>query len=679
MPDSFTTNENNINTNSSCSNQELKETAASTSDADGDYDIDDIDGEGDGSLGDKDSSQDFHMGQLYEESFRSLTEGEVVKGVVVQFTKEYVMLDIGAKSEGRILLHEFNDENGVLTANIGDEVEALITRMDEDESEIFLSKEKAAKIKIWEDIARVYNEDGVISGLITSRVKGGLNVDIGVIAFLPGSQVDTRPIKNLDGLVGKTHDFKVLKYNKRRGNVVLSRRVILESERDKIRTQTMANLEVGSIVEGAVKNLTDYGAFVELGGLDGLLHVTDMSWGRLGHPSELLTVGEKVRVKVLSFNKDNGRVSLGLKQLQEDPWVTATVRYNVGDKVTGRVVSLTDYGAFVELERGLEGLIHVSEMSWTRKVRNPSTVLKVGDLVESVILNMDMQTKRISLGMKQVEPNPWSTVAERYPIGTIIEGKIKNITDFGAFIGIDEGIDGLVHISDISWTRRYKHPSEIFKKGDQVRALILAIDREQERFSLGIKQLEEDPWSAAMAHFPVGAKVAGKVTNITDFGVFIELADGVEGLIHVSESGLPKGKLLSETFNLGDVISAKVVTVSAGDHKIGLSIKRLHKDEEDTTYKEYGADRTVGGTASPGQSSSFGAAFGNLDLLLAQKQRSDEPTGESEEATLAAEPVAEVVAASEAAEPEAEAAPAATPEPEPASDPAPEPALSENP
>ncbi|MDR1871327.1 MAG: 30S ribosomal protein S1 [Deltaproteobacteria bacterium] len=640
MDHSLTTNEEN-NISSSCSDPAYDEPTTLPKDAqDADDSFDDsaddsADGldDGDlGSLGDGQSDKDYHMDQLYEESFRSLSEGEVVKGTVVQFTKEYVMLDIGAKSEGRILLQEFYDENGELTANIGDQVEAQITRMDEDESEIFLSKDKAAKIKIWDDIARVYNEDGVINGLISSRVKGGLSVDIGVNAFLPGSQVDTRPIKNLEALVGKTYDFKILKYNKRRGNVVLSRRVILESEREKIRTQTMAALEVGAIVEGAVKNLTDYGAFVELGGLDGLLHVTDMSWGRLGHPSELLTVGEKVRVKVLSFNRDNGRVSLGLKQLQEDPWVTASARFKVNDKVNGRVVSLTDYGAFVELERGLEGLIHVSEMSWTRKVRNPSTVLKVGDLVESVILNMDLSAKRISLGMKQVEPNPWATVAERYPIGTIIEGKIKNITDFGAFIGIDEGIDGLVHISDISWTRRYKHPSEIFKKGDSVRALILAIDREQERFSLGIKQLEEDPWSAAMSNFPVGAKVSGKVTNITDFGVFIELADGIEGLIHVSESGLPKGKPLAEAFNLGDEITAKVVTVSAGDHKIGLSIKRLLKDEEELHYKEFGGESrpAAPGASTSNASSSFGAAFGNLDKLLAEKQQSSEPEAETE-------------------------------------------------
>ena len=545
------------------------------------------------------TDQSMAMDQFYEESFKSLSEGEVLNGTVVQIGKEYVMLDVGAKSEGRIAVSEFLDADGNLTIKIGDQVEALLVRWDDDDGEIVLSKDKAAKIKVWEEITRIHNEDLTIKGLVTARVKGGLSVDIGVNAFLPGSQVDSRPIKNLESLVGQTFDFKVLKYNKRRGNVVLSRRAILEVEREAQKQETLAHLAVGSVVEGVVKNLTDYGAFIDLGGLDGLLHVTDMSWGRLAHPSELFAVGDKVTVKVLAFDKEKSRVSLGLKQLQEDPWLTASQKYVIGERVTGRVVSLADYGAFVELDKGIEGLIHVSEMSWTRKVRNPASILKVGDVVECIILKVDTEAKRISLGMKQVEPNPWDTVAERYPIGTIIEGKIKNITDFGVFIGIDEGIDGLVHISDISWTRRYKHPSEVFKKGDSVRALILAIDRDQERFSLGIKQLEEDPWSIAVAKFPVGEITTGKVTNITDFGLFVELAEGVEGLIHVSESGLPKGKPLSEAFNLGDEITAKVISISAADHKIGLSIKRMKKDEDDRLYKDYSdTSRSGGGSVS---------------------------------------------------------------------------------
>ena len=566
------------------------------------------------------------MDQLFEESLKCPSEGDVLSGVVVHVGKEHVMLDVGAKSEGRVSINEFADANGQISVKVGDKVDALLVRWDDDDGEIVLSKDKAAKMKVWEEIARVHADEGVISGTITSRVKGGLSVDIGVPAFLPGSQVDTRPIKNLESLVGKTYDFKVLKFNKRRGNVVLSRRVILEAERELVRNRTMATLEVGNIIEGTIKNLTEYGAFVELGGLDGLLHVTDMSWGRLSNPADVFSVGTKVTVKVLAFDRDRGRVSLGLKQLTDDPWLTAANKYKVGSRVSGRVVSLTDYGAFVELESGLEGLIHVSEMSWTRKVRNPSSVLKVDDVVETIILNMDLNSKRISLGMKQIEPNPWSAVAERYPIGTIIEGKIKNITDFGAFIGIDEGIDGLVHISDISWTRRFKHPSEVFKKGDQVRAVILAIDRDQERFSLGIKQLEEDPWVVAFNRFPVGETVSGKVTNVTDFGVFIELAEGVEGLIHVSESGVPKGKALSEFYQAGDSVTANVVSISTTDHKIGLSVKRKSgKGEDEVSYKEYSSaegSKAGGGASQTNGASTFGAAFGNLDKLLAEKKQS---------------------------------------------------------
>lgn len=570
------------------------------------------------------TDQSMAMDQFYEESFKSLSEGEVLNGMIVQIGKEYVMLDVGAKSEGRIALSEFLDADGNLTVKIGDEVEALLVRWDDDDGEIILSKDKAAKIKVWEEITRIHNEDLTIKGVVTARVKGGLSVDIGVNAFLPGSQVDSRPIKNLESLVGQTYDFKVLKYNKRRGNVVLSRRAILEVEREAQKQETLSVLTVDSIVEGVVKNLTDYGAFIDLGGLDGLLHVTDMSWGRLTHPSELFGVGDKVTVKVLAFDKEKSRVSLGLKQLLEDPWLTAAQKYVIGEKVTGRVVSLADYGAFVELDRGIEGLIHVSEMSWTRKVRNPASIIKVGDVVECVILKVDTDAKRISLGMKQVDPNPWDTVTERYPIGTIIEGKIKNITDFGVFIGIDEGIDGLVHISDISWTRRYKHPSEVFKKGDSVRALILAIDRDQERFSLGIKQLEDDPWSIAVAKFPVGEVTTGKVTNITDFGLFVELAEGVEGLIHVSESGLPKGKPLSEAFKLGDDVTAKVISISAGDHKIGLSIKRMKKEEDDRLYKDYSdTGRSTGG----GSVSVFGE---QLSKAFAAQQGHGDKSGTDE-------------------------------------------------
>ncbi|MDY6851112.1 MAG: 30S ribosomal protein S1 [Thermodesulfobacteriota bacterium] len=544
--------------------------------------------------------EDSDFKELYEKSFRSLKEGEVLQGYIVQIDKESVMVDIGSKSEGRIPLHEFLDENGNLNVCVGDEIEALLVRWEEDD-EILLSKDKAAKIKVWDEISRIYNEDGVIEGKIVARVKGGLSVDIGVQAFLPGSQVDLRPVKNLESMVGELFQFKILKYNKRRGNVVLSRRVILEDERNLLKAKTLESLVEGAVMQGVVKNITEYGVFVDLGGIDGLLHITDMSWGRVGHPSELFKVGDTIDVKVLGFDRERERVSLGTKQLQNDPWSTAAEKYPVTSKVHGKVVSLADYGAFVEVAEGVEGLIHVSEMSWTRKIRNPSKLLSVGDIVECLVLNMDASNKRISLGLKQIEPNPWDVVAEKYPVGTTIEGKIKNITDFGIFIGIDEGIDGLVHISDISWTKRYKHPSEALKKGDQVRAVVLNIEKENERFSLGIKQLEPDPWELVPAKYPVGARVTGTVTNITDFGLFVELEEGIEGLVHVSEAGRHKGKSLRELYSLGDVISAKVINVSVGDRKIGLSIKRMKTDEEQSYYSDYTGNRKGAATSNLGE------------------------------------------------------------------------------
>ncbi len=461
--------------------------------------------------------------------------------------KDYVIVDIGYKCEGHIPIHEFLDPNGENTAIVGDQVDVLLERRDDEEDVILLSKEKASKIKIWEEISSAYQQDGEIEGTVIAKVKGGLSVDLGgMTAFLPGSQVDLQPVRNIDSLVGQTFKFKILKYNKKRRNVVLSRRVIMEKERSEQKSATLANLEEGKVVTGTVKNITDYGVFVDLGGIDGLLHVTDMSWGRIGHPSDVFHVGDPIDVKILSFDRDNEKVSLGLKQLTEDPWLIASQKYPVGERVRGKVVSLTDYGAFVELEPGVEGLIHVSEMSWTKKVRHPSKIVSVGDVVESEVLDIDIEKKRISLSMKHVEPNPWDIIGEKYPEGTIIEGKIKNITDFGIFIGIDEGIDGLVHISDISWTKRIKHPSEIFKKGQEVQAKVLKIDKENERFSLGIKQLAEDPWKTIDQRYPIGKSVSGLVTNKTDFGVFIELEEGIEGLIHVSEVSRDKNKPVTD-------------------------------------------------------------------------------------------------------------------------------------
>ena len=543
---------------------------------------------GNGADEDKAAEDTENFMELYEESLKSIQEGEVVKGEIVQINKEFVLIDIGYKSEGQIRIQEFLDPEGNLTAEVGEKVDVLLERRENEEGNIILSKEKAAKIKIWDHIKEVYESSrGTVKGKIVSRVKGGLSVDIGLQAFLPGSQVDLRPVRDMDSLIGTEHEFKIVKYNKRRGNIVLSRRAILESERMALRETTLQTLEEGAVLEGTVKNITDYGLFIDLGGIDGLVHITDMSWGRVGHPSELYQVGNKLSVKVLSFDRAKERVSLGIKQLASDPWSEAEEKYPIGTIIKGRVVSLTDYGAFVEVEQGVEGLIHVSEMSWTRKIRHPSQMLNIDDVVDSMVLNIDVAKKRISLGMKQVEPNPWDVIEEKYPVGTTIEGKIKNLTDFGIFIGIDEGIDGLVHISDISWTRRIKHPSELYKKGQEVRAVVLSIDKENERFSLGIKQLTLDPWDEIPEKYKPGTRVTGTVTNVMDFGLFLELEEGIEGLVHISEIAKDKqGKPLSR-FQVDDVIQAKVINVSRDDKKIGLSIRKLEESTDKDTYRDY--------------------------------------------------------------------------------------------
>jgi small subunit ribosomal protein S1 len=426
----------------------------------------------------------------------------------------------------------------------------------------------------------------VVLGTVVAKVKGGLSVDLGgIIAFLPGSQVDLAPIRHTDHLIGQKYTFKVLKFNRKRRNVVLSRRVMLEKAKNEAKATLLATLEEGKVLEGVVKNITDYGIFVDLGGLDGLLHITDLSYGRVRHPGDLFKVGDTITVKVLSFDREKERISLGLKQLTPDPWTTVEEKYPLGTRVSGRVVSLTDYGAFIELEPGVEGLIHISEMSWTRKIRHPSQVLTVSDMVEATVLELEPQRKRISLSLKQVEPNPWEVIGEKYPVGSVIEGKIKNITDFGIFIGIDEGIDGLVHISDISWTKRFKHPSELFKKGQVVQAKVLYIDKDNERFSLSIKDLNPNPWQTIDQRFPVNATVSGPVTNITDFGLFVEVDEGIEGLIHISELGRDKQKMSS--LKVGDVVKAKVIHSSPQERRIGLSIRRLEAEEEQSHYRDY--------------------------------------------------------------------------------------------
>ncbi len=524
---------------------------------------------------------------LYEESFKRFAEGEVVTGRIISIDRDHVLVDIGYKSEGQIRIQEFRDEEGKVTAEVGDTVEVMVEWWDDEDERVVLSKEKAANIKIWDAIKKSYDEDGTVEGVISNRVKGGFSVDIGVQAFLPGSQADLRPIRNLDELVGKTFEFKILKYNRKRSNIVLSRRAILEKEREEKRATTLASIHEGKVVDGVVKNITDYGVFIDLGGVDGLLHITDISWGRVKHPSELFSVGDPITVKILSFDLEKERVSLGMKQLTVDPWSIAAEKYAVESRVTGTVVSLTDYGAFVELEEGIEGLIHVSEMSWTRKIRHPSKVVSVGEEVAAVVLDIKPENRRISLGMKQVVPNPWDVIAEKYPVGTTIEGKIKNITDFGLFIGIDEGIDGLVHISDISWFKRIKHPSELYKKGDVVQAIVLDIEKESERFSLGIKQLQEDPWKSVAERYEVGKEITGTITNLTDFGIFVELEEGIEGLVHVSEISKEKIKTPVGVYNIGEVITARVMNINSEERRIGLSIKRMEIEDEQSLLSEY--------------------------------------------------------------------------------------------
>jgi small subunit ribosomal protein S1 len=495
-------------------------------------------------------------------------------------------VDIGYKSEGQIRIREF-EEDGVVNANVGDTVEVMVEWWDDENEVVVLSKEKAEKVKVWDDIKNRHEADETITGTITSRVKGGFSVDVGVQAFLPGSQADLRPIRNLDEMVGKEFDFKILKYNRKRSNIVLSRRVLLEEEREEKRAKTLATIHEGKVVSGIVKNLTEYGVFVDLGGVDGLLHITDISWGRVKHPSELFNVGDEINVKILSLDLERERVSLGMKQLTEDPWASAVEKYPVGSRISGKVVSLTDYGAFVELEEGIEGLIHVSEMSWTRKIRHPSKVVSVAEIVDAIVLDIKPENRRISLGMKQAAPNPWDVISDKYPVGTTIEGKIKNITDFGLFIGIDEGIDGLVHISDISWTKRIKHPSEVYKKGDVIQAIVLEIDKSQERFSLGVKQLQADPWDTVAERYDVGKEITGTVTNVTDFGVFVELEEGIEGLVHVSEISKEKIKTPVGQFEVGQVLTAKVMNINSEERRIGLSIKRLDMEDDQELLSEY--------------------------------------------------------------------------------------------
>jgi small subunit ribosomal protein S1 len=516
---------------------------------------------------------------LYDSSFRNLAEGEVVKGTVLQVTASEVIVDVGYKSEGMIALDEFLDESGRITVQAGDIVDVLLERTEDSDGHVVLSREKAEKMKIWDEIERAYAEQKVVIGRVVDRIKGGLAVDIGVRAFLPGSQIDIRPMRNLDSLRGQELRMRVIKVNKKRGNIVLSRKALLEEENAGKKKNTLANLSEGNKMRGMVKNITDYGAFVDLGGIDGLLHITDMSWGRVSHPSELFKVNDEIDVVVLKFDPDTERVSLGHKQLKTDPWNDVDERYSVGSRVNGKVMSVTDYGAFVKLEAGIEGLIHVSEMSWSKRVKHPSKILSVNDSVEAMVLGVDSKARRISLGLKQVGENPWSELTVRYPIGARIEGKVRNLTEFGAFVEVEEGIDGLIHISDMSWSKRLKHPSEVLKKGDEVEVVVLNIDAENQRLSLGLKQLATEMWDEYFNNQKVGDVVEGKIVRLTNFGAFVELAEGVEGLIHVSEFDEKEGEDKIE-LKVDNSCQMRIIKLSPSEQKISLSIRALQEGSE---------------------------------------------------------------------------------------------------
>lgn len=586
MANTQTNNDNKKAKGAMANNKWLSEFADVTVD---EKELEQLDSQDNKSLGDEVSFKD-----IFEKSqtASNVQEGEVVNGAVVSVSGDYVTVDIGYKMEGLVPLDEFRDAEGKVSVKAGDHVVVYLERMENEQGVMILSRNKAEIIKAWDSIAEACERDEVISGTVTKKVKGGLEVDIGVKAFLPGSQIDIRPVRNLDKYLGKKLNFKVIKFNKKRGNIVLSRKALLLKEREKLREETLEQLQEGMVVQGVVKNITDYGAFIDLGGMDGLLHITDMSWGRIKHPSELFQVGDEVTVKVLKYDKEKERVSLGLKQVQENPWDKVPEKYHVGDKVKGKVVSIKDYGAFVELEDGVEGLIHVSEMSWTNKVKHPSKVLEPGAEVECQVLDIDTKNRRISLGLKQLESNPWDVLEQKFPIGSTVEGVVKNVTDFGVFVDIGEGIDGLIHISDLSWSKKVGHPSELFNKDDKVRAIVLSIDKETEKFSLGIKQLERDPWENIKARYKIGQAIEGKVTKTADFGAFVELEEGLEGLVHISEISTEQVGKVTDVLNIGDQVKAEIISIDPRERKIGLSIKALVRSEERANIAQYGGSKS---------------------------------------------------------------------------------------
>lgn len=588
--------------------QALNQAAQGSSGADPEYDSDDFAA----------ALASFDREQAAEkDAAQSLTSEEtVVTGTVVKITDKHVVVDIGLKSEGLIPLDQVVDHTGTPKFQVGDTVEVVVEREEQEGGGYLVSHEKALRHKVWDKLEEAANTKTPVKGIVVSRVKGGITVDIGIKAFLPGSQVEVRPVRNLDAYIGQEIDVRVIKLNKKRGNVVVSRKEILEEEQNAKKEVTLANLEEGAVFTGVVKNLTDYGAFVDMGGLDGLLHITDMSWGRLTHPRDLVNVGDEIQVKVLKFDKEKSRVSLGFKQLTPDPWLDAVERYPIGAHVRGRVLSVTDYGAFVELEQGIEGLVHVSEMTWSKRMKHPSKMVKPGDEVEVIILQVNPNDRRISLGMKQLQDNPWEALEDKYPTGAIVEGRVRNLTDFGAFIEIEDGIDGLVHVSNLSWTKRIKHPSEVLKKGEKVKAVVLGVEPENRRLSLGIKQLQPDVWDTFFEQHRAGDVVHGKVLRTAQFGAFIEIAEGVEGLCHVSEAADESGRPL--TLNVGDEHEFKIVKMSPEEKKVGLSLRAIGEEAsraEVESYKETYANNNKGKTGNQSSSGSSSSSTTLGDLL----------------------------------------------------------------
>ncbi len=556
-----------------------------------------------------------------KDAAQSLTSDEtVVTGTVVKITDKHMVIDIGLKSEGLIPLDQVVDHTGAPKFQIGDTIEVVVER-EEQEGGYLVSYEKALRHKVWDRLEEAANTKTPVKGIVVSRVKGGITVDIGIKAFLPGSQVEVRPVRNLDAYIGQEIEVRVIKLNKKRGNVVVSRKEILEEEQNAKKDVTLAGLEEGAVFTGVVKNLTDYGAFVDMGGLDGLLHITDMSWGRLTHPRDLVNVGDEIQVKVLKFDKDKQRVSLGFKQLTPDPWLDAVERYPIGAQVRGRVLSVTDYGAFVELEQGIEGLVHVSEMTWSKRMKHPSKMVKPGDEVDVIIIQVNPNDRRISLGMKQLQDNPWEALEDKYPTGAIVEGRVRNLTDFGAFIEIEDGIDGLVHVSNLSWTKRIKHPSEVLKKGEKVKAVVLGVEPENRRLSLGIKQMQPDVWDTFFEQHRAGDVVHGKVLRTAQFGAFVEIAEGVEGLCHVSEAADESGRPI--TLNVGDEHEFKIVKMSPEEKKVGLSLKAIGEEAsraEVESYKETVSGNKGKGGSQSNQSSGGSSSSTTLGDLLNWKK-----------------------------------------------------------